>query len=71
MAEFTCPKCEKVNEVDPPNGEAWWDSNTEEFDCEHCAAKLYVHVIVEITLAAELNTDEAVEMDAEDEVPRD
>jgi len=58
VADFTCPECNCQNIVDPPNGESWWDSNTEEFDCQHCGAKLHVHVRVEITLAAELNDDE-------------
>jgi len=58
VARFTCPKCNSINDVDPPNGEQWWDSNVEEFNCLECDALLYVSVRVEITLTAELNTDE-------------
>lgn len=58
MANFVCPECSQSNHVDAPNGESWWDGNTEEFDCQHCEAKLYVTVRVEIELSAELRDDE-------------
>lgn len=53
MAKFTCPKCAAENVVDAPNGESWWDGNTEEMDCQACDAHLYINVQVEITLSAE------------------
>lgn len=55
MASFTCPVCEHVNTIDPPNGEWWSDSDTIEAQCSECDANLDVHVCVEIILSAEVD----------------